>query len=289
MSEDTSESEYRTDVTDLRDTLREDSLPSTAKQSLSELALLLVELPEPTSGEASPVDRIPAVVEALAACEPSQMSVALPTASRPMATPQEAGVAASASVIVDFSVISELTLPPVVRAAEQGRVVRPPLPVASNAPRSAAAHHDRAPVPIDNSERGATTRQAIMPVPQGPPAIPSSPGQERAAWLVILAGSQHPCGHVVPLTFTRRTRYRIGGDPSCEVVINSPVVSREHAEIGFDATLNGFFLADLGSTNGTYVQPPGMNLYQVAGTAPLRDNSLIWLGREQVRFSFRCY
>lgn len=304
-----------TEVTDLRDTLRESPVTSTTtRQSLSELERLLVDLPMPTGMDPILLGRLPAVVEAVADLEISQKSVtdhqvypqavadqeisqksvALPTASRPtgIATGEESS--GSPSVIVDLSVIVEQSGRSVARIA-QGKPtplhvpVPPPPPPPLSGPRLSEAAGSGAPLPVDNAGRSATTRQSMVLVPKAPPAIASALSQERAAWLVIMAGSQHPRGYIVPLTFARKMRYRIGGDPSCEIVITSPVVSREHAEIGFDTTLNGFFVSDLGSTNGTYVQLPGMELQQVSGTAALRDNSLIWLGREQVRFSFRCY
>ena len=43
----------------------------------------------------------------------------------------------------------------------------------------------------------------------------------------------------------------IGRGRSADVVLAEPTISRSHAAIGFDAT--GFFVQDLGSTNGTLV------------------------------------
>jgi predicted component of type VI protein secretion system len=43
----------------------------------------------------------------------------------------------------------------------------------------------------------------------------------------------------------------IGRGRSADVVLAEPTISRSHAAIGFDAS--GFFVQDLGSTNGTLV------------------------------------
>jgi transcriptional regulator with GAF, ATPase, and Fis domain len=53
----------------------------------------------------------------------------------------------------------------------------------------------------------------------------------------------------VPLASSRA--YLLGRAPECDVVIDDPSVSREHARL---TTGNGFFLEDLNSTNGTRVQ-----------------------------------
>jgi hypothetical protein len=45
--------------------------------------------------------------------------------------------------------------------------------------------------------------------------------------------------------------YSIGSDPTCDIILNDPTVSRRHCEIQFTPT--GCLLRDLGSTNGTFV------------------------------------
>ncbi|HMN62158.1 MAG TPA: FHA domain-containing protein, partial [Anaerolinea sp.] len=42
----------------------------------------------------------------------------------------------------------------------------------------------------------------------------------------------------------------VGRDPSCDLIINDRQISRYHAR--FEATVQGVFLEDLGSKNGTY-------------------------------------
>ena len=55
----------------------------------------------------------------------------------------------------------------------------------------------------------------------------------------------------------------IGTGADCDVVVNSPLVSARHCQL--TQTADGYFLNDLGSTNGTYVN--GMRI-----TAPTRLN-----------------
>ena len=48
-----------------------------------------------------------------------------------------------------------------------------------------------------------------------------------------------------------KDHYLIGADPTCDIILNDPTVSRRHCEIRFTPT--GCLLRDLGSTNGTFV------------------------------------
>lgn len=63
----------------------------------------------------------------------------------------------------------------------------------------------------------------------------------------------------------------LGRDPSVDIVLNSPGVSRQHARV----TLQGYqyLIEDLGSSNGTFV-----NGVQISSPAPLRPNDQIALG-----------
>jgi DNA-binding winged helix-turn-helix (wHTH) protein len=46
----------------------------------------------------------------------------------------------------------------------------------------------------------------------------------------------------------------IGRDPSCDVWLDAPRVSRRHASIVIDPARRAVFLSDLGSTNGTFLR-----------------------------------
>ena len=63
----------------------------------------------------------------------------------------------------------------------------------------------------------------------------------------------------------------IGRGRSADLVIVEPTISREHAEIGFDG--QGFFVRDLGSTNGTQING------QRTDRQTLKDGDEIHMGR----------
>lgn len=65
-------------------------------------------------------------------------------------------------------------------------------------------------------------------------------------------------------------RIVVGRSPFCDLVLTAKTVSREHARIGRDA--GGYYIEDLGSLNGTYV-----NNQRVKGPVHLRDEDLIRL------------
>ncbi len=70
---------------------------------------------------------------------------------------------------------------------------------------------------------------------------------------------------VVPLTLGTHV---IGRDPGCAVWVNSPVASRQHAELIFDA--RGLSVRDLGSRNGTFVNGQKIENTQLADGDEIR-------------------
>ena len=56
--------------------------------------------------------------------------------------------------------------------------------------------------------------------------------------------------HVVKL---KPGTYIIGRDPGCDIVLPDPFVSRKHAKIFYSEEQGTWFIEDLGSKNGTYV------------------------------------
>jgi pSer/pThr/pTyr-binding forkhead associated (FHA) protein len=54
-------------------------------------------------------------------------------------------------------------------------------------------------------------------------------------------------------TFTTEQEVTLGRDPSCDVQIESPHVSRAHAILRYDDDAGSWVLIDNGSTQGTYV------------------------------------
>ena len=71
----------------------------------------------------------------------------------------------------------------------------------------------------------------------------------------------------------------IGRGRTADLVIAEPTISRAHAAIGWDA--EGFFMQDLGSTNGTKVNG------QRSPLARLKDGDDLQLGRLQLRITLR--
>lgn len=72
-------------------------------------------------------------------------------------------------------------------------------------------------------------------------------------------------------------RTLIGREPSCEIVIEDEAMSRVHA--AFELTAAGYFLCDLGSTNGTRVDDR-----QLRGRIPLVGGELIRMGGSVLKF-----
>ncbi len=68
----------------------------------------------------------------------------------------------------------------------------------------------------------------------------------------------------------------IGRGRGADVVIAEPTISRAHAAIGFEGT---FFVQDLGSTNGTWVNGSREK------KAPLKDGDEIQMGKLRLRVS----
>ena len=71
----------------------------------------------------------------------------------------------------------------------------------------------------------------------------------------------------------------IGRGRTADLVIAEPTISRAHAAIGWDA--EGFFMQDLGSTNGTKVNG------QRSPRARLKDGDDLQLGKLQLRIAMR--
>ncbi len=71
----------------------------------------------------------------------------------------------------------------------------------------------------------------------------------------------------------------IGRGRGADLVIADPTLSRSHAAVGWDAE-DGFFVQDLGSTNGTRVNGDRL------ARGPLGDDDALQLGKLELRF--RC-
>lgn len=69
----------------------------------------------------------------------------------------------------------------------------------------------------------------------------------------------------------------IGRDPTVDIVVHDPHLSRRHAEVWLAG--EGVSLVDLGSTNGTWV-----NDLRIAEVVRLTDGDVIRIGRTELRF-----
>lgn len=110
---------------------------------------------------------------------------------------------------------------------------------------------------------------------QGPPtAISFPPERAKAAarpHLVVLSGSE--MGRAIELS---NEPLEIGRDPECGIVLMGEGISRKHARVQLIFAL--YFVTDLGSTNGTFVNE------QPATMAQLKDGDQIRLGDAVLKF-----
>lgn len=110
---------------------------------------------------------------------------------------------------------------------------------------------------------------------QGPPTALSFPPERAKAaarpHLVVLSGPE--LGKSFELG---NEPVELGRDPSCALALTSEGVSRKHARVQMIFAL--YFVSDLGSTNGTFVND------QPASMAQLKDGDQIRLGEAVVKF-----
>ena len=123
------------------------------------------------------------------------------------------------------------------------------------------------PVVIASSAGPAVDAGGQTQIFQPPSAGPTS--QSRSRLLLATAGGTH----VIPLESTQLT---IGRGLNNDVILEDTRVSRHHAQLRYRA--RRFWIADIGSTNGTFV-----NDEQVAERS-LRDGDVISLGGLELTF-----
>ncbi len=119
-------------------------------------------------------------------------------------------------------------------------------------------------MPPDDSERTRVTR--ITELAAGPDA--SRPGD---ACIVVIYGTE--LGRRVQLG---AAPFEIGRSSTNDLFIDQESISRHHARISFDGT--AYWVADLGSTNGTYVND------EVVREQQLRDGDQVRIGRSILKF-----
>lgn len=73
------------------------------------------------------------------------------------------------------------------------------------------------------------------------------------------------------------TTWILGTFDTCDVRIADEYVSGRHAQVTCDAA-GRFLVADLGSTNGTYLQRPGQPRVRVREPIQILPGDTLWLG-----------
>ncbi len=128
----------------------------------------------------------------------------------------------------------------------------------------------------DNSSGGGGDYQQDPepePEPEPEPAPPPAKGAGKSTLTLVMAGRD-------PLKMTGDV-FTIGRGKTCDFVIDSNRVSREHARILREGA--GFVLEDLNSSNGTFFGP---NKDKVS-RRPIRDGDEFTFGTEKVKFLIR--
>jgi pSer/pThr/pTyr-binding forkhead associated (FHA) protein len=105
----------------------------------------------------------------------------------------------------------------------------------------------------------------VSPAPAG--EVPVPPG----AWIRVLRGFYEGLELAVD-----RVWWVIGRGRGADAVLADPTISRAHVAIGYQPA-EGFFVQDLGSTNGTLLN--GARTQR----APLRDGDELQMGKLQLR------
>ncbi|HEY2697464.1 MAG TPA: FHA domain-containing protein [Pseudonocardiaceae bacterium] len=97
------------------------------------------------------------------------------------------------------------------------------------------------------------------------------PGRPSAPVLRIQQGPHAGSTFALPTGITR-----LGRDADCDVVLDDPTVSGQHAEV--DRTSTSVLVRDTRSFNGTYVN--GLPCHQM----PLTPGDQVWIGRFHLVF-----
>jgi len=98
---------------------------------------------------------------------------------------------------------------------------------------------------------------------------------EQHSYLTIHGGSRH--GVVVHI---RKSTTTVGRHHDSDVVIDDPSISRRHAEITYSG--DGYFVSDLGSKNGTFVNQDNIGKSQHS----LVDGDEITFGPGEIALTF---
>src|SRR3954467_530881 len=97
-----------------------------------------------------------------------------------------------------------------------------------------------------------TDKTTVLEGSQGTLNAELAKAKEQKACLIIIRGT--PQGHRFFLTQNEMT---VGRDPTADISINDPSISRKHAKVNQEE--GGVCLTDLGSSNGTFVNDKKVN------------------------------
>ena len=78
----------------------------------------------------------------------------------------------------------------------------------------------------------------------------------------------------------------IGRDTNCNIVLNHPSISKQHAKIEYDIQTLNAFLTDLNSTHGTYINDMKLNKNQ---SIKLKSGDVINFGQSDIKYIYLNY
>ncbi|MBU6293957.1 MAG: FHA domain-containing protein [Planctomycetes bacterium] len=107
-----------------------------------------------------------------------------------------------------------------------------------------------------------------------PPIPPAGSRQGELGFLVMIAGG--PAGFRIPL---RNPRSILGRSPASTIRVPDPSISRSHCSLVFNGT--HWVVADLGSSNGTYVDE-----HEVTQPVLAMPGSILGMGNVQFRIEY---
>ncbi len=139
-------------------------------------------------------------------------------------------------------------------------------PATEGAGRQSRAARRRAAAPPASATVPAPAPQPASVSPRAPAAPPSPPGGGAVTQLVVVEGGGTPGG-----AFRLEGETTIGRAPTCTIGVEDSYASAVHSRI-FERD-GAWFLEDLGSTNGTY-----LNRRKVSGPTQLSVGDRIAIG-----------
>lgn len=120
-------------------------------------------------------------------------------------------------------------------------------------------------------EKPRTRETLVMSGEKAPPA--ATDRRPLVGWLVALSGKQEGEDFKI-----RGSQTIIGSASDCDIVIDDPYISLRHASLRYQE--GKFYLTDLDSTNGTFVNDGKQSITKVE----LKDSDVIRIGQVKLKF-----